>query len=100
MLVGGPPGAASPICVRQPLTSYSASYPSVDLTIRTATTAELLPAVLENRLDGALVAGPVEHTDLCQQVILEQKLVVVSAPGYVSCSAALDQKPAPKILVL
>lgn len=82
------------------LVAYGASYPDVDLTIRTGTTAELLADVLEYRLDGALVAGPVEHQDLYQQVILEEELVVVSAPGCVSLSAALDQQPALKILVL
>src|SRR5690349_22127043 len=38
--------------------------PSVALSLRTAPTADLVAGVLDGTLDGAFVAGPIEHPDL------------------------------------
>src|SRR5262245_10364094 len=43
------------------LAAYAAAHPEVDLVLRTGTTGELVGEVLEGRLDGAFVCGPVEH---------------------------------------
>jgi DNA-binding transcriptional LysR family regulator len=63
------------------LAAYAARYPDVDLTLRTGTTAELVGEVLGRRLEAALVAGPVEHPELCEQSVLVEELVVATAPG-------------------
>ena len=46
------------------LTGFAGDHPGVDLSIRTGTTAELIEDVLENRVEGAFVCGPVDHPDL------------------------------------
>jgi DNA-binding transcriptional LysR family regulator len=69
------------------LVSYAARHPEVDLTLRTGTTAELIEAVLDQRLEGALVAGPVAHPALCEEMMFREELVIATAPDIRS----LDQ---------
>lgn len=57
---------------------YAQEYPRVELSIVTGTTTALIDQVLENRIDGALVAGPVLHQELDQQPIGVERLVLVS----------------------
>jgi DNA-binding transcriptional LysR family regulator len=66
------------------LTSFAAAYPAVDLTLRTGTTCELLEAVLEDRLEGAFVCGPIAHPELQSERIFEEELALLSAPGVAS----------------
>jgi DNA-binding transcriptional LysR family regulator len=61
------------------LTAFAAAYPEVDLTLRTGTTCDLISDVLARRLDGAFVAGPVEHADLDEDAIYCEELAVVTA---------------------
>jgi DNA-binding transcriptional LysR family regulator len=68
--------------------SYAAAYPEVDLAIRAGTTAELIEAVLDRRLEGAFVCGPVAHPSLIEQVMYEEELAIVAAPGLASVEAA------------
>ena len=46
------------------LAEFHRRFPAVRLTLRTATTADLVAAVLDGALDGAFVAGPIEHAEL------------------------------------
>ena len=50
---------------------YATTYPEVDLAVRPGTTAELIEAVLDRRLGGAFVCGPVAHQSLIEQVMFE-----------------------------
>ncbi|WP_431858948.1 LysR family transcriptional regulator [Azospirillum sp.] len=61
------------------LASYAASYPDVDLVLRTGTTAELIRDVLEHRLEGAFVCGPVDHPDLEEETAFREEMVVVTS---------------------
>lgn len=61
------------------LASYAASYPEVDLVLRTGTTAELIQGVLDDRLEGAFVCGPVNHPDLEEETAFREEMVVVTA---------------------
>lgn len=63
------------------LSTYVAAWPEVDLALRTGTTCELIDGVLERRLDGAFVCGPVNHPDLDERTIFHEELVVLTAPG-------------------
>jgi DNA-binding transcriptional LysR family regulator len=63
------------------LATYLARYPRVDLVLRTGTTAELVDGVLDHRLEGAFVCGPVDHPDLETEVVFREDLVVLSATG-------------------
>jgi DNA-binding transcriptional LysR family regulator len=61
------------------LAAYAAAHPEVDLVLRTGTTAELVGEVLEGRLDGAFVCGPVEHPELDAEVVFVEELVLLTA---------------------
>ena len=63
------------------LTEFAGTYPGVDLSIRTGTTAELVEDVLGNRVEGAFVCGPVDHPDLISQTAFHEDLAAVTAPG-------------------
>jgi DNA-binding transcriptional LysR family regulator len=73
------------------LAAYAASFPEVDIEIATGTSAELMDAVLAHRLEAAFVAGPVDHPQLVAHPLLEEELVVVTAPWV----AGLDGLAAP-----
>jgi DNA-binding transcriptional LysR family regulator len=63
------------------IASYATAHPEVDLTLRTGTSAESVTRVLERELDGAFVAGPVDHAELVQETMFREELVVVTAPA-------------------
>jgi DNA-binding transcriptional LysR family regulator len=73
------------------LSVYAASCPEVDILIQTGTAAELSGAVLAYRVEAAFVPGPVDHPDLVAVPLLEEELVVVTAPWVKS----LEQLTAP-----
>jgi DNA-binding transcriptional LysR family regulator len=61
------------------LTEFAKNYPQVRLVISTGTTHKLLDEVLSYRLEGAFVAGPVNHPDLHQEVIFQEELALVTS---------------------
>ncbi|MBI5264592.1 MAG: LysR family transcriptional regulator [Bradyrhizobium sp.] len=67
--------------VRLPLllADFHRRFPAVRLSLRTATTADLVAAVLDGELDGAFVAGPIEHAELSTIPTFREELVLVSA---------------------
>jgi DNA-binding transcriptional LysR family regulator len=71
------------------LTRFAAGYPEVDLALRTGTTRELLADVLEQRVDGAFVCGPVSHPDLQEQTAFSEELVILTSPDIASLEQAL-----------
>lgn len=73
------------------LARFARRWPDVDLTLRTGTTAESLAGVLNRTLEGAFVAGPVEHPDLLQTVVFREELVLVSAP-HLALSEVLQSR--------
>jgi DNA-binding transcriptional LysR family regulator len=70
------------------IAAYAAACPEVDLALRPGTTAELIEAVLDRRVEGAFVCGPVAHPSLVEQVMFEEELAVLAAPGIASIEAA------------
>ena len=70
------------------IAGYAAACPEVDLALRPGTTAELIEAVLDRRLEGAFVCGPVAHPSLVEQVMFEEELAILAAPGVASIEAA------------
>ncbi len=67
---------------------YATGYPEVDLSVTPGTTAELIDAVLERRLEGAFVCGPVAHPSLVEQVVFTEELVILAAPSVTTLAAA------------
>jgi DNA-binding transcriptional LysR family regulator len=61
------------------LAEFHRRFPAVRLTLRTAPTADLVAAVLDGALDGAFVAGPIEHAELHSILAFREELVLVSA---------------------
>ena len=63
------------------LAAYATAYPEVDIQLQTGTAASLIADVLEHRVEGAFVPGPVGHADLIETPIVEEELVLVTAPA-------------------
>jgi len=61
------------------LADFHRRFPAVRLSLRTATTADLVAGVLDGSFDGAFVAGPIEHADLISTVAFREELVLVTA---------------------
>ncbi|GAX90640.1 LysR family transcriptional regulator [Effusibacillus lacus] len=70
----------STAAVRLPsiLARYRKRFPEVDLSLMTGTTEEIVSSLLEYQLDCGIVAGPVHHPDLVQEVIAQEEIVLVS----------------------
>ena len=81
------------------LREYVPAHRNVDVAIETGTTRSLTQAVLEYRLDGAFVAGPVEVDELEQTLAFVEELVLVSSPAYKSVPSALEDGKIPKVFV-
>jgi DNA-binding transcriptional LysR family regulator len=63
------------------LAAYRQRQPGVAVSLDTGPTARLVDAVLERRLDGAFIAGPLKHDALASRVAFEEELVLVSSPA-------------------
>ena len=81
------------------LRKYVPAHRNVDVAIETGVTRALTQAVLEYRLDGAFVAGPIEVDELEQTSSFVEELVLVSSPEHKSVPAALHQGKIPKMFV-
>src|ERR1700675_2770802 len=55
--------------------------------LRRAPTADLVAAVLDGSLDGAFVAGPIEHAELTAVTAFREELVLVTARRWTSLAA-------------
>jgi DNA-binding transcriptional LysR family regulator len=69
------------------LSQFVKTYPDVRLVLSSGTTARLLRDVVECRLEGAFVAGPISHPELHQEPIFIEELVLVTAPTVRSMKA-------------
>jgi DNA-binding transcriptional LysR family regulator len=81
------------------LAEFVAAYPTVDLSLRTGTSCELVDQVLDRSLEGAFVCGPVNHPDLLVEQFFREELVILTAPGIADFEV-LAAKPDLKIIVL
>jgi DNA-binding transcriptional LysR family regulator len=79
---------------------FSRESPMVDLAIRTGTTCELLAEVLQYRLDGAFVCGPVAYSELESVRVCSEELVLLSAPGTDGLRTLADGGPSLRVVVL
>src|SRR6267142_1559253 len=60
------------------LAIFAKAYPKVRPVVTTGTTCSLIEDVVECRLEGAFVAGPVDHPDLQQESVFREELVLVT----------------------
>ena len=68
------------------LASYRRTHPEVAVSLETGPTASLVDAVLERRVDGAFIAGPLANKSLISQVAFEEELVLVSSANWTRAS--------------
>ncbi|MGI9102323.1 MAG: LysR family transcriptional regulator [Terriglobales bacterium] len=69
------------------LSAYASRYPDVDIEINTGPTAGLIEQVLERHIEAGFVAGPLEHPELLAIPVIQEELVVVTAPWIRSLPA-------------
>jgi DNA-binding transcriptional LysR family regulator len=69
------------------LAEFHRRFPAVRLTLKTATTADLVTAVLDGTLDGAFVAGPIDHAELTSTLAFREELVLVTAHRWSNLAA-------------
>jgi DNA-binding transcriptional LysR family regulator len=72
------------------LAEFARSFPKVRPTIRTGTTCGLIHDVIDCQLEGAFVAGPVDHPELEQTPVFREELVLVT-PCAIKCIRDLAQ---------
>lgn len=75
------------------LARFHRIFPAVQLTLRTGPTAALVAAVLDGSLDGAFVAGPIDHPDLALTSAFKEELVLVTARRWTSLAALRKGTP-------
>lgn len=83
------------------LARFHQRCPEVQLSLRTGPTAMLAEAVIDSTLDGAFVAGPIDHPDLVSDVAFKEELVLLTARRWKSLAALRAGTPTsgPTILV-
>ena len=69
------------------LADFHKRFPAVRLSLRTAPTADLVAAVLDGLLDGAFVAGPIDHAELSSVTAFTEELVLVTARRWTNLAA-------------
>jgi DNA-binding transcriptional LysR family regulator len=81
------------------LSDYISAHPKVLLSLKPGTTAELLEQVLEGRIEGAFVCGPVAHGEIEATPAFTEELVLLSARPVESLTA-LARQPNLRMIVL
>ncbi len=66
------------------LTEFARAWPEVRLVVSAGTTSGLMQDVIDYRLDGAFVAGPVHHPALHVEPVFTEELVLVTSPAICS----------------
>ncbi len=69
------------------LARFHADNPEVELTILPGPTEHMLGEVLAGRIDGAFVAGPVEHPELVSQPAFDEELVLVESVAGITAES-------------
>jgi DNA-binding transcriptional LysR family regulator len=83
----------------QVLAKYRERYPQVQISLLTGTTAELIKAVENHRLDGAFVGGLHQNPLLAQDEVFREELVLVSSCEFDSLDDLIQVMPQQTVLV-
>lgn len=83
----------------QVLAKYREAHPRVQLSLLTGTTAELIKAVENHRLDGAFVGGLHQNPALAQEEVFQEELVLVSSCEFDSLAELIRVMPQQTVLV-
>ncbi|MDO4535683.1 MAG: LysR family transcriptional regulator [Clostridium perfringens] len=74
----------------QLISTYHKNYPHVDLAIKTDITFKNIEDVLNYKIDGAFIAGEINHPDLEQKTIKEEQLVLITDTLHPTMSSIKD----------
>jgi DNA-binding transcriptional LysR family regulator len=74
------------------LTKYHNDYPAVDFSLVTGPSDQHLHAILHYELNGAFMAGPVDHPELVQEDVVKEELVLVTAVSHPPIQTVHDLK--------
>ncbi|WP_433766031.1 LysR substrate-binding domain-containing protein [Pseudomonas putida] len=69
------------------IAQFAKAYPEVRPVVRTGTTCSLIQGVIDCKLEGAFVAGPVNHPELHSEEAFREELVLVTSPALHSLQA-------------
>ncbi|MBO1540996.1 LysR family transcriptional regulator [Pseudomonas sp. OA65] len=72
------------------LAAYHRTYPAVNLQVQSGPSGELLEGLLTNRLDAALVDGPLELAGLDGVPLCDERLVLITEADHPPVRSALD----------
>jgi len=84
------------------LTAYANAFSEVNIELELGPTEALLTAVLDRRVEGAFVSGPINQDDLVAVPVLEEELVLVAeatVQSYSEVVAMLARKREVRVLV-
>lgn len=82
------------------LAAYAASFPQVEIEVNTGTSAGLIQAVLESQIQVAFVAGPLSHPDLVALPVIDEELVLVTAPWVLDLNRLWTGATAEKLKII
>ena len=82
------------------LSAYRQKFPVVNLSLTIGTTGHLIEEVLASRLEGAFVAGAVEHAEIVETQVFTEEMVLVTSPKFRSLAQFVRSSHGINILVL
>lgn len=82
------------------LAAYAASYPQVEIEVSTGTSDGLIQSVLGHQIEAAFVAGPVNHSDLVAVSVIEEELMLITAPWVLDLGRMFATTPADKLKII
>lgn len=97
-LIIGAPEATTALRLSPLLKEFSSTWTDVRIVVTPGTSTELLDGVLDWRLEGAIMVGPVEHEDIHKEWLFTEELVLVSSPNVRSLEQ-LTKLTKPKAIV-
>jgi len=63
------------------IAKFAKAWPEVRPVVRTGTTCSLIQGVVDSKLEGAFVVGPVNHPELLSEEAFREELVLVTSPA-------------------
>ncbi|KWX78360.1 LysR family transcriptional regulator [Paenibacillus jilunlii] len=88
-------GSDTTAAVRLPaiLSAYRGCYPDVEVQLQIGRNNDLIDAVLQYAVNGAFVDGPVEHPEIIQELVINEKLglIVPDAIDYQGLQSVHDK---------
>lgn len=74
------------------ISSFTTCYPSVDISIRTGRSREIIDAVYARQLDLAFIRVPVVDVNMCYTSLFSEQIVIVSSPALTMMKTVLTPK--------